>query len=182
MILQIDNLPEGWTVEQLSDGAYIVRHVDGSGAVLIREGRSIAESMFFNFIADMRSQRSSVMAMVPRDIWNHIQRLHLFNTNETLLSEWEELQKKHRQVAKKHIADFDSQVMGIPCGIKVTHFVRGTDRLIHSASEEPNDPMEFEFIVLRASGKENGWLATKITEECEQRIYNEFLELLDEEH
>ena len=53
MILQIDNLPEGWSIEQLSDGAYIVRHVDGSGAVLIREGRSVAESMFFNFIADM---------------------------------------------------------------------------------------------------------------------------------
>ena len=56
MILQIDNLPEGWSVEQLSDGAYIVRHVDGSGTVLIREGRSIAEIMFFNFIADMYIQ------------------------------------------------------------------------------------------------------------------------------
>ena len=53
MNLQIDSLPVGRSVEQLSDGAYIVRHVDGSGAVLIREGRSIAESMFFNFIADM---------------------------------------------------------------------------------------------------------------------------------
>jgi len=74
---------------------------------------------------------------------------------------------------RKH-ATFSSRIAGIPCGILVTWYSPGTNYLITSASLEPNDPEEFEFEVLDRKGYPAQWLADKLTDDDEERIFEEF--------
>lgn len=69
---------------------------------------------------------------------------------------------------------FETRVQGIPCTVVITLYEPGTSRLITSASLEPNDPEELEFVLHDRKGYRARWLEDKLTEADEERIYHEF--------
>lgn len=72
--------------------------------------------------------------------------------------------------------EFDSNIKGIPCVIRVLSYYAGTNYHITSASLEPNDPEEFEFEVLHyKTRKPNNWLWDQLTPDDECRILDEYL-------
>jgi len=78
------------------------------------------------------------------------------------------------------VITFDSRIQGIPCQIEVTSY-NYTPPWRGNPHECPSDLdyygyIEAEYIVLDRKGYEASWLAEKITDEDDERIYEEIKE------
>ena len=65
---------------------------------------------------------------------------------------------KARSQHKAMRIDLEVTICGIPAGIQLDHYSRGTNMPIHSASLEPNDPPELEYTVTDRKGYRADWL------------------------
>lgn len=68
---------------------------------------------------------------------------------------------KARSQHKALRIDLEVTICGIPAGIQLDHYSRGTNRNIHSASLEPNDPPELEYTVTDRKGYRADWLVER---------------------
>ena len=85
------------------------------------------------------------------------------------------------RMSKREIADLETTIKGIPCGIVVDHYTAGRDWIQHTfpgagpGDCEPPEPEEIEWRVLDRKGYPADWLADKLsTSDC-QRIERELL-------
>lgn len=81
---------------------------------------------------------------------------------------------------RKYDVHFESTVRGIPCGVHITEHEPGTNRMITSASLEPNAPPEVGFIVTDRHGFEAPWLERKMFAVDYERIEDEALRYLQQ--
>ncbi|RLB66576.1 MAG: hypothetical protein DRH08_05810 [Deltaproteobacteria bacterium] len=83
-------------------------------------------------------------------------------------------------MSKKQVADFDSRIQGIPCGIVVGHYSytapSGRCAQRCETPEEYYGDEEFEFHVIDRKGYSAGWLEVKMDSSDEERIYEDFKE------
>lgn len=76
----------------------------------------------------------------------------------------------------KGLIMFESHISGIPCQIKVTYYTP----YVPANFDFPAEGGEFEFEVYDRKGYRAVWLENKITEEDEDRIFDEFIKWGDE--
>lgn len=69
---------------------------------------------------------------------------------------------------------------GIPAGVVVTYYSPGTDKMITSRSEQPNDPEEVEFELLDRKGYQAPWLEKTLKPEDWSDIQDQVLEKVRE--
>lgn len=65
---------------------------------------------------------------------------------------------------------FRTQINGIPCSCKVTHYSSATPASMHADAE----PEEFEFVILDHRNVLAPWLESQITQEIEDRLLEEY--------
>ena len=68
---------------------------------------------------------------------------------------------KARSQHKALRIDLEVTICGIPAGIQLDHYSRGTNLPINSASLEPNDPPELEYTVTDRKGYRADWLVER---------------------
>ena len=68
---------------------------------------------------------------------------------------------KARSQHKALRIDLEVTICGIPAGIQLDHYSRGTNRCINSATLEPNDPPELEYTVTDRKGYRADWLVER---------------------
>lgn len=119
---------------------------------------------------------------VPRQAWELLGKAIAEADSPELYQAYTKLRENHKPAPKKYLADFKSHINGIPCGILVTSDIPAYLPAYGSraAWENPPEPAEFNFLVLRASGAENTWLANQLTQEDELRIEQEWREICKE--
>lgn len=64
---------------------------------------------------------------------------------------------------------------GIPAGVVVTMYSPGTNKMITSRSEQPNDPEELEFDLVDRKGYEARWLERRLSRDDWRDIENQVL-------
>lgn len=57
--------------------------------------------------------------------------------------------------------DLEVNIAGIPAGIHLEHYSRGTNMPIHSATLDPNDPPELEYTVTDRKGYRADWIVER---------------------
>lgn len=81
------------------------------------------------------------------------------------------------EITSAHPVIFDSQIEGIPCKIKVTWYIPAVPAQGMDGPWEDSSPMEtseFEFEAIGEHKFETDYLNGCITQETEDRIFNEF--------
>ena len=71
---------------------------------------------------------------------------------------------------------FSTKVNGIPCQVKVTHFMPATPMRVYGPEmedAEEGEPEEFEFELLDRRGRPATWLDRYVTDEVAERIAEE---------
>ena len=80
----------------------------------------------------------------------------------------------------KYVADFDTKIAGIPCGITVTHYtyVKPWGGSVYTCPSELDyyGYTEFDYIVLDRKGYKAEWLANKLTSDDDKRILIEYVD------
>lgn len=78
---------------------------------------------------------------------------------------------------------FDTRVSGIPCQCRVIRYDAGLPMRITGwgfGDADPPEPPEFDFEILDRRGRRAEWLERKLTEDDEERLLDEYLEIRDE--
>ena len=70
---------------------------------------------------------------------------------------------------------FDSRIHGIPCQIEVTY----STKYEPATHDDPECGGDFEYTVLTTKGKPAPWLQSKVTDEDDERLYEEYLSVIE---
>lgn len=72
---------------------------------------------------------------------------------------------------------FKTQIRGIPCQCRVTHFSPEREMVVTGpgfGDAEPPEPMEFEYEILDRKGYRAKWLEKMIDSDIDNRLFEEF--------
>lgn len=72
--------------------------------------------------------------------------------------------------------EFESKIQGIPCIIDVTYYTPQ----IPATHFDPPEGGDFEYNVLDRSGRKAPWLQKKITPSDDERIYKQFMRIIED--
>ena len=75
----------------------------------------------------------------------------------------------------KNLYDFESQVQGIPCKVRVTY----ATKYVPASWDSPEESGEFEFDLLDRKGYRAKWLEKKVTEKDVERLEREYCDYLE---
>lgn len=71
--------------------------------------------------------------------------------------------------------EIETEIDGTPCIARLTHYAPGTNRMINSASLEPNDPEELEFVICDMDGEQDETLYGQMTQRDQWRVADKLL-------
>lgn len=73
--------------------------------------------------------------------------------------------------------EFNTRIAGIPCICHVTYYTPEIPAYTSGLHEDsyPAEGGDFEFEILDRNGRKAEWLERKLTDEDEERLYQEFL-------